>query len=70
MWETDCCVHIQSSCGRLKPLQSFWYTVCYPLIYVISHVVFNRALWVQEDWGETYYYVKGKDIPVTGRGGP
>jgi hypothetical protein len=31
MWETYFCVHFQSRYGRLKPLQSFWYTAYYLL---------------------------------------
>jgi hypothetical protein len=29
MWENYFCVRFESRNGRLKPLQSFWYTLCY-----------------------------------------
>jgi hypothetical protein len=38
MWETYFYVHFQSRYGRLKPLQSFWYTLCSP------HSVLHRTL--------------------------
>jgi hypothetical protein len=53
-WETYLCVHIQSRYGRLKPLQSFWYTLynilnvsllsvsshCFVCIYYLSYVFY------------------------------
>jgi hypothetical protein len=38
MWETYFCVHFQSLYGRLKPLQSFWYTV-YIIIIIITIII-------------------------------
>jgi len=49
MWETYFCVHFDSRNGRLKPLQSFWYTLYKTFlknvaIYYNNNVSYNHSV--------------------------